>query len=62
MFERELATTAAAVVAPGKGVLAKGRPASVAAAQKALFHRANMNSAACFGRYNAGMEKDAPPA
>jgi fructose-bisphosphate aldolase class I len=37
----------------------KGQPASVAAAQKALFHRAKMNSAACFGRYQAAMEKEA---
>ena len=56
MFEREFAAT---MVAPGKGILAKGRLASVAAAQKTLFHRAKMNSAACFGRYDAGMENDA---
>jgi fructose-bisphosphate aldolase class I len=37
----------------------KGQPASVPAAQKALFHRAKLNSAACFGRYKAEMEKDA---
>ena len=37
----------------------KGQPASVPAAQKALFHRAKMNSAACLGRYKAEMEKDA---
>jgi len=29
----------------------KGRSGSVAVAQKALFRRANLNSAACFGRY-----------
>jgi hypothetical protein len=112
LFERELAATATALVAPGKGILAidessgtlkqrfgqgdaratahlnamnaggaqlpcplafsygralqapalkawKGRPGSVAAAQKALFHRANLNDAACFGRYKAEMETDA---
>jgi fructose-bisphosphate aldolase, class I len=37
----------------------KGQPASVAAAQKALQHRAKMNSAACFGSYKAEMERDA---
>ena len=37
----------------------KGQPASVAAAQKAFLHRAKMNGAACFGRYQAEMEKDA---
>jgi fructose-bisphosphate aldolase class I len=37
----------------------KGQPASVPAAQKALFHRAKMNSEACFGRYKAEMEKAA---
>jgi fructose-bisphosphate aldolase class I len=37
----------------------KGQPASVAAAQKALQHRAKMNSEACFGRYKAEMEKGA---
>jgi fructose-bisphosphate aldolase class I len=40
----------------------KGQPASVAAAQKALHHRAKMNSEACFGRYKAEMEKDTPTA
>jgi fructose-bisphosphate aldolase class I len=37
----------------------KGQPGSVPAAQKALFHRAKMNGAACFGRYKAAMENDA---
>jgi fructose-bisphosphate aldolase class I len=37
----------------------KGQPASVSAAQKALFHRAKLNSAACFGRYKAEMESAA---
>lgn len=37
----------------------KGQPANVAAAQKALFHRAKCNSAACFGRYSSEMEKEA---
>lgn len=37
----------------------KGQPANVPAAQKALLHRAKLNSAACFGRYNAEMEKAA---
>ena len=37
----------------------KGQPGNVAAAQKALFHRAKLNSAACFGRYKAEMEKQA---
>ena len=37
----------------------KGQPANVPAAQKALFHRAKLNSAACLGRYKAEMEKDA---
>ena len=36
----------------------KGQSASVPAAQKALFHRAKMNSAACSGRYRAEMEKE----
>ena len=40
----------------------KGQPANVAAAQKALMHRAKCNSAACFGRYTAAMEKEAPAA
>jgi len=40
----------------------KGQAGSVAAAQKALFRRANLNRAACFGRYKAEMEKDAPAA
>ena len=38
-------------------VLARVR-ASVPAAQKALYHRAKLNSAACFGRYKVEMEKD----
>jgi fructose-bisphosphate aldolase class 1 len=112
LFERELAATAAAIVTPGKGLLAidassgtlkqrfgqsderatahvngknaggvqlpcplsssyaralqapalkawKGQPGRVAAAQKALFHRANLNGAARFGRNKAEMEKDA---
>jgi fructose-bisphosphate aldolase class I len=37
----------------------KGQPARVPAAQKALYHRAKLNSAACFGRYTAEMEKAA---
>jgi len=37
----------------------KGQPANVAAAQKALFHRAKCNSAACSGRYSPEMEKEA---
>ena len=37
----------------------KGQPGSVLAAQKALYHRAKMNSAACFGSYKSEMEKDA---
>lgn len=37
----------------------KGQPGNVAAAQKALLHRAKCNSAACAGRYSAAMEKDA---
>ena len=40
----------------------KGQPGSVPAAQKALYHRAKMNSEACFGRYNAEMEKAASAA
>ena len=40
----------------------KGQAASVPAAQKALFHRAKLNSAACFGKYKADMEKDAKAA
>jgi hypothetical protein len=30
----------------------------VAAAQQALFHRSKCNSAACFGRYKAEMERE----
>ena len=37
----------------------KGQPANVPAAQKALFNRAKLNSAASLGRYKAEMEKDA---
>jgi len=37
----------------------KGHPGRVAAAQKALFRRANLNGAACFCRYKAEMKKDA---
>jgi fructose-bisphosphate aldolase, class I len=37
----------------------KGVPGNVAAAQKALFHRSKCNSAACFGRYQTEMEKEA---
>ena len=36
----------------------KGQPGNVAAAQKALFHRAKGNSAACFGRYKPEMERE----
>ena len=36
----------------------KGQTANVAAAQKALMHRAKCNSAACFGRYSSDMEKE----
>lgn len=36
----------------------KGQTANVAAAQNALMHRAKCNSAACFGRYSAAMEKE----
>ena len=35
----------------------QGQAGNVPAAQKALFHRAKLNSAACFGRYTADMEK-----
>ena len=37
----------------------RGQPGNVPAAQKALFHRAKLNGAACFGRYRTEMEKDA---
>ena len=37
----------------------KGQAANAAAAQKALYHRAKCNSAACFGRYQPEMEKEA---
>ncbi|MDB5810539.1 MAG: Fructose-bisphosphate aldolase class [Betaproteobacteria bacterium] len=40
----------------------KGQPGNVAAAQKALFQRAKLNSAACFGRYKPEMEKEAAAA
>jgi fructose-bisphosphate aldolase, class I len=36
----------------------KGKAANVAAAQKALYHRAKCNSAATLGRYNEKMEKE----
>ena len=36
----------------------KGQAANVAAAQKALYHREKMNSAACLGRYAAQMEQE----
>lgn len=36
----------------------KGNPANVAAAQKALYHRAECNSAARRGQYEASMEKE----
>ncbi|MBI2293599.1 MAG: fructose-bisphosphate aldolase class I [Betaproteobacteria bacterium] len=37
----------------------QGQAANVPAAQKALFHRSKMNSAACFGRYRPELEKEA---
>jgi fructose-bisphosphate aldolase, class I len=37
----------------------KGRPSNVAAAQAAFAHRAKMNGAACYGTYDAAMEKAA---
>ncbi len=37
----------------------KGQATNVAAAQKALYHRAKCNSAACFGRYKPEMEQEA---
>ncbi len=37
----------------------KGDTANVAAAQRALYHRAKLNGAAALGRYNEGMEKEA---
>jgi len=36
----------------------KGKAANVAAAQRALYHRAKCNSAAALGRYNEKMEKE----
>jgi len=36
----------------------KGKAANVAAAQKALYHRAKCNSTAALGQYNEGMEKE----
>jgi fructose-bisphosphate aldolase, class I len=36
----------------------RGQAANVAAAQKALYHREKMNSAACLGRYTAQMEQE----
>ncbi len=37
----------------------KGDAANVAAAQKALYHRAKLNGAAALGRYKESMEKEA---
>ncbi|MGH8616422.1 MAG: class I fructose-bisphosphate aldolase [Burkholderiales bacterium] len=37
----------------------KGQPANIAAAQRALHHRARMNGLACTGRYRSEMEKQA---
>src|SRR3954452_17594127 len=39
-----------------------GRPENVAAAQRAYYHRAKMNSAACTGLYAPEMEREAVPA
>lgn len=36
----------------------RGQAANVAAAQKALYHREKMNSAACLGRYTAQLEQE----
>ncbi|HVS26933.1 MAG TPA: class I fructose-bisphosphate aldolase [Burkholderiales bacterium] len=36
----------------------RGQAGNVAAAQKALYHREKMNSAACYGRYTAQMEQE----
>ncbi|HSS46396.1 MAG TPA: class I fructose-bisphosphate aldolase [Burkholderiales bacterium] len=36
----------------------RGQAGNVAAAQKALYHREKMNSAACYGRYTAQMERE----
>ncbi len=36
----------------------RGQAANAAAAQKALYHRAKMNSAACLGRYTVQMEQE----
>ena len=36
----------------------RGQAAHLAAAQKALYHREKMNSAACLGRYTAQMERE----
>jgi len=36
----------------------RGQPANLAAAQKALYHREKMNSAACLGRYTTQMEQE----
>src|SRR5712691_3560367 len=36
----------------------RGQAANAAAAQKALYHREKMNSAACLGRYTAQMEQE----
>jgi fructose-bisphosphate aldolase class I len=38
----------------------KGAPSNVSAAQKALLHRAQCNSAARFGKYSEEMERLAP--
>jgi len=37
----------------------KGQAGNVPAAQKALYHRSKLNSAATFGRYKPEMEKEA---
>lgn len=37
----------------------KGQAGNIAAAQKALYHRSRLNSAACLGRYKPEMEKEA---
>jgi fructose-bisphosphate aldolase class I len=39
-----------------------GRPENVAAAQRAYYHRAKMNGAACTGMYGPEMEREAVPA
>ncbi len=40
----------------------KGQAGNVAAAQKALYHRAKCNGAACFGRYKPEMEQESQAA